>query len=276
MTDAAASHERTVRKTDYDRYLAAMFAPAAVHPHLFALYAFNYEVAKIAESVREPIAGHIRLQWWREAVAEAYAGRARAHPVVVSLKELIAAHRPPQALFEQLIEARESDLEETPFADMAALMTYADATSGHLMRLAARVLGAEESLDDLAESAGIAYALIGLLRALPFHVSQKRLMLPLSALRQAEISPDEIFANGAADRLPRLIGLIAEEAREKLAAARRQVPRRLLPALLPAALLPAYLRVITAKGFEPFRNASDVPPHRRQLAMIAALLRGHL
>jgi len=272
----ATSHEATVRKADYDRYLAAMFAPFSVQPHLFVLYAFNYEVAKIAGSVREPIAGQIRLQWWRDAVEEAYAGRARAHPVVVSLAELIAAHQPPKVLFDELIEARESDLEETPFADMAALEAYADATSGHVMRLAASVLGAKEGLDELAKSAGIAYALTGLLRAIPFHAARKRLMLPLSILQQAEIAPENIFSGAAADRLPRLIGLIAEQAQDKLAAARCPLPRRLLPAFLPAALVPAYLRPITGEGFDPFRNTADVPPYRRQLAMLAALIRGHL
>ncbi len=271
-----AQHEATVRKADYDRYLAAMFAPAASQQKLFTLYAFNYEVARIAESVRDPMAGLIRLQWWRDAISEAYAGSAREHPVVVSLAELIAAERLPQDLFDALIDARESDLEETPFGDMAGLEAYADATSGNLMRLAARILGANDALDDAAEAAGVAYAITGLLRSLPYHASRRRLMLPLDVLREAEISPEEIFSADASDQLSQLIARIAQHAREMLASARRRVPRRLLPALLPAALVPAYLRVLTRPGFDPFRGAGDVAPHRRQLAMAGALLRGRV
>jgi phytoene synthase len=43
-----------------------LFAPAPRRVLLFALYAFNAEVARIAETVREPMLGAIRLEWWRE------------------------------------------------------------------------------------------------------------------------------------------------------------------------------------------------------------------
>src|SRR5262249_6534606 len=110
------SHEATLRKADYDRYLAAMLAPSSAQPYLFALYASNYEVARIAEGVREPMAGHIRLQWWRDAIEGAYARSPLPHPVVQSLADMIAAHDPPREMFEQLLDAREHDLEEMPFA----------------------------------------------------------------------------------------------------------------------------------------------------------------
>jgi phytoene synthase len=277
MSEPAISpHEATVRKADYDRYLAAMVAPKVAQQHLFALYAFNCEVAKIGGSVREPIAGHIRLQWWREAIDEAYAGRACAHPVVASLTELIAVFRPPRELFDQLIDARESDLEETPFADMASLEAYANATSGNVMRLAARILGGNDSLDNAAKGAGVAYALTGLLRSLPYHALRRHLMLPLDILREAEVDPEEIFAGDASERLPRVIKQIADHARESFASAQRPIPRRLVPALLPAALVPIYLRVLVRPGFDPFRDSSDVPTYRRQLAMAGALFRKNL
>src|SRR4051812_38394032 len=170
--DPSAYCESLVRKTDTDRYLTALFASAPLRPHLFALYAFNYEVAKTAESVSQPIAGQIRLQWWRDTIEEIYAGKTREHEVVKALAETIVAHNLPSHLFETLIEARESDLEETPFADMAALETYADATSGHVMRLASRILGAGVVLDETGRRAGLAYGLTGLLRAFPFHAAR--------------------------------------------------------------------------------------------------------
>jgi phytoene synthase len=275
MTDPK-SHEATLRKADYDRYLAAMLAPSSAQPHLFALYAFNYEVARIAESVREPMAGHIRLQWWRDAIEGAYARNPLPHPVVHSLADLIAAHDPPRELFQQLLDAREYDLEEMPFADTASLETYADATSGHVMRLAARILGADASLDDIARGAGTAYALAGLLRALPYHSAQRRLMLPLSILKETRIEPEEVFAGDARDRMPRLIDQVARHAEAHFTAARQGMARRLLTALLPAAVVPEYLRGVTRSGFDPFRDPADVPHYRRQLAMAGALLRGRL
>src|SRR3546814_13116142 len=55
-----------VERHDPDRYLASLFAPEAQREDLFALYAFNYEVAKTAEVVSEPMIGQIRLQWRSE------------------------------------------------------------------------------------------------------------------------------------------------------------------------------------------------------------------
>src|SRR3984957_6677907 len=68
-----------VRHHDRDRFQTALFAPARDREALFALYAFNYEIARVRESVREPMLGQIRLQWWREAIATAYEGGAPRH-----------------------------------------------------------------------------------------------------------------------------------------------------------------------------------------------------
>src|SRR3546814_8066529 len=85
-----------VERHDPDRYLASLFAPEAQREDLFALYAFNYEVAKTAEVVSEPMIGQIRLQWWRESLAGIYEGRARQHEVVQPLAHAVAARALPR------------------------------------------------------------------------------------------------------------------------------------------------------------------------------------
>ena len=50
-----------MRRHDRDRYQTALFAPAARREALFALYAFNYEIARVRESVTQPMLGQIRL-----------------------------------------------------------------------------------------------------------------------------------------------------------------------------------------------------------------------
>ena len=66
-----AEQRDTVRRIakggDPDRSLAVLFAPRESRASLFALYALNVELARIAEQVSEPDLGAIRLQWWREA-----------------------------------------------------------------------------------------------------------------------------------------------------------------------------------------------------------------
>jgi phytoene synthase len=269
-----SSCEDIIRKSDYDRYAASVFAPKPVRGHLCALYAFNYEIAKTAETVSEPLAGQIRLQWWREAIGELCEGKRREHPVVLALAETFRAHDLPQSLFDQMIDAREWDLDAMPFQDMAGLEAYADATSGNVMRLAARILGAGEFLDGAAREAGIAYAIVGLLRAMPYRAANRRLALPLANLRAVGVSPDSIFAGEASAGLAAVFAQMAEAARTHLRAAREiSTPRKFLPALLPAALVPLYLKPMTRGGFHPFRDVVDVPVYRRQLAMLRAVIK---
>ena len=70
------------------------------------IYAFNHEVARVAETVRQPMMGEIRLEWWRETVNGARLGRPRDHDVARALAELFAARRLPAELFETIIDAR--------------------------------------------------------------------------------------------------------------------------------------------------------------------------
>ena len=80
------------RAADYDRYLSAVFAPAARREALFALIAFNHEIARIPEVVSEPMLGRIRLQWWREVLDAVYAGEpTRRHEVALPLADAINA-----------------------------------------------------------------------------------------------------------------------------------------------------------------------------------------
>ncbi|HEX4270168.1 MAG TPA: squalene/phytoene synthase family protein, partial [Rhizomicrobium sp.] len=83
----------SVRTADPDRYFSALFAPANLRPFLFALYAFNAEVARVAESVREPMLGAIRLEWWRETAEGASRASPRNHDVARGLVALFAAER---------------------------------------------------------------------------------------------------------------------------------------------------------------------------------------
>src|ERR1700726_4236630 len=95
MQDSFAYCEALVRAADKDRFLAALFAPAEHRGALHALYAFNIEIARVREVIREPLAGEIRLQWWNDAVAGRAAGDVEANPVVAALLAAVARYRLP-------------------------------------------------------------------------------------------------------------------------------------------------------------------------------------
>src|SRR3954452_21516502 len=68
MADSFDHCEELVRTGDKNRFLATLFAPQKYRRALYALYAFNLEVARTRELAREPMPGEIRLQWWRDVL----------------------------------------------------------------------------------------------------------------------------------------------------------------------------------------------------------------
>lgn len=252
-----------VERHDRDRYLASLFAPEGEREALFALYAFNYEVAKTAEVVSEPMLGQIRLQWWREAIAGIFAGTPRQHDVVQPLARAVSQKALPRDLLETIVDAREFDLDPAPPEDLETLRVYIEGTSTTLLLLALRVLGAEDAASrQAAEHLGPAWAYLGLLRALPLHAAQKRCYLPADLCAEHGVDFQELFELRASPALRRVTGILLDAAGEHLAAARRpaaEVPRRALPALLVARFADLYLKQLRKAGGDPFAPAAQQP-----------------
>ncbi|HEY2886799.1 MAG TPA: phytoene/squalene synthase family protein [Rhizomicrobium sp.] len=275
MSDATI--DETVRRVDPDRYFSALFAPAPARRHLLTLYAFNHEIARVAETVREPMMGEIRLEWWRETLEGARNRKPRDHALARALSELFAAHTLPAYLFDAILNARAFDASPDLFANWSETEAYCDQTSGNLMRLAARILGGDEAQDALAREAGTAYAIAGLIRSLRFHAARHKVYLPQDLLGAVALLPDQIMAGKFDAKVKAAIAQTILKADEHCRAARLlKVPRTLLPAFLPAALVPLYLRRAKRRSFDPLKQSGDVAQHRKQLGLLRAALRRRL
>lgn len=252
-----------VERHDRDRYLASLFAPPAARERLFALYAFNHEVAKTAEVVSEPMLGQIRLQWWRESLAGIYEGTPRRHEVVEPLAEAVAAAALPRDALESIIDARAFDLDPAPPADLETLRIYIEGSSTALLHLALKILDADDAASrQAADHLGPAWAYLGLLRALPLHARQKRSYLPADLAAEAGVDLQDLFELRTSPGLRRVAGILMDAAAEHLAAARRvakEVPRAALPALLPARLADLYLKQLRKAGNDPLAPAAQAP-----------------
>jgi phytoene/squalene synthetase len=154
-----------VRNHDRDRFLLGMTAAPARRDALWPLFAFNYEIAKTREVVSEPTLGLIRLQWWRDAIAALYAGNVMQHEILTALAPVVRECNLPRARFDELINAREADVEGKPLESFDALKNYADATCTPLNRLVLKALAQD---DAKVHEVSMAYALTGLLRAAPY------------------------------------------------------------------------------------------------------------
>jgi phytoene synthase len=272
--DSAFRHcEELVRTADKDRFLATLFAPADKRGPLFALYAFNAEIAGIRDRIREPMAGEIRLQWWRDVLNGERSGEAAANPVAAGLLLAMAQHALPAQPLYDLVEAHSFDLYDDPMPTIEALEGYVRHTSGTVFDMAARICGAPAGA--AADHAGLAYGVTALLRAFALHASRRQFFVPMQFLDDAAM-PEQAFAGQSSPVLTNALGMLRDRAQNHLAVFERslaQVPCAAMPALLPAALVPGYLAVMNRPDYDPFRTPMEVPQWRRQWALWRAARR---
>lgn len=274
----ALSHAaRLVHDNDRDRFATALFAPADRREQLMLLYAFNVEIARVQESVREPMAGHIRLQWWRDALVEgAEGGTCDDHPVARPLGELIRNRGLPLEPFDELIAARWDDLNGVSPADLEEAERYAERSASALVSLALAVLGAEDEDSRRAgRHLGIAWGLVGGLRALGHHLSMGKLTLPEALLRQAGTSGEALRqGQSSIEALTSVARQVGQRAAHHLDKARSpRAGRDGLAALLPAILADGHLQVLEKAGWNPF-DSRVAAPRPRPIRLVFAHLTG--
>ena len=264
-----------MRRHDRDRFQTALFAPAARREALFALYAFNCEIARVRERVTQPTLGRIRLEWWRESIAAAFeTGPIRRHIVTEPLTGAIRDLGLTRAHFDRLIDARETDLDAGAPASLAALEDYAEAASARLIYLALEILGVR---DPAARQAGfhvgIAYALAGLLRAMRYQARAGRQVIPTDLAARTGLDHEDYRALRVTPALRAATAELAATALRHLGLARtrhRKLPRSALPALLPAIVARRSLRRLKTAGFDPFDETLAAPDPLQSWRFVAA------
>jgi 15-cis-phytoene synthase len=236
MQDAVSYCAELVRSADRDRFIATLFAPERNRDALYALYAFDVEVAHVRDRAREAAPGEIRLQWWREVLQGERHGEAMASPVAASLLSTIERYRLPVNAMLALLDARRFDLYDEPMRTITELEDYALGTASAVIAMAAQILGADAAA--AARPAGIAYALTELLAALPGHAVRRQLYLPVELLDRHGAQAADVFACRSSPALNQAVADLRRSARDHLAAAAsnlRALPRQALPAFLPIA-----------------------------------------
>lgn len=260
------------RRHDPDRFLCALFAPAARREPLFALIAYNHELARAREAAKTPLIALMRLQWWREAVEHAAEGKPpRRHEVAAPLHAAIAAGTLDPADLLALADAREAEAEEEGLPTGQAFAAYLRGTAGGFAVAAGRLLGAAPALLPALQQAGAAYGLAGVLRSVPALAAQGRCLLPQDALAAAGLTPEAVIQ--APDAARPVVAALAEQGRGQLDTARaglRPLGRAAAAAALPAVLARRDLRRLArgAAGAAGPRSLGD------RLAVIVAGLTG--
>lgn len=271
---------QAVRQHDHDRYLTALFAKPERREELFALYAFNHEVAKTSEVVSESIIGQIRLQWWRDALESLLGGNLRQHYVLQGLEQAAKEGRLAGPELERLIDARERDLEARQPQDLEEFEAYAEATGATLLRAALGLLElAPDHHRDLYRAArhiGIAYATVGILRAVPFHAARRQIFLPEDHLAVAGVDTPQLLELQPQERLSGVVMRLSARAQEHLDEARKLIPSSKdgAPVLLHGSLAGLYLERLASVHYDPFSPKAGLAPPSRMLRLTWLCWRG--
>lgn len=258
-----------VRAADKDRFLAGLFAPEAGRRGLYALYAFNVELARVRDMASEPQLGEIRLQWWRDVVEAIYQGEVTAHPVAAELARAIEAGHLPQAGLVNMIEARRGDLYDDPMPTLDDLEGYLGETASALMQMGALVLAGPPgtAAAEAAGLAGVAFGLAGLMRSLPLHRARGQCFVPGDILARHGLGPAHVLSGRFDAPMATAVAELAGHAGNRLGEARAlsgTIPEAAMPAFLPATLIDGYLKRLLRKNFNPLEQVAEVSQVARQ------------
>ncbi|KZV78926.1 hypothetical protein EXIGLDRAFT_743267 [Exidia glandulosa HHB12029] len=254
-----------VRERDYASFLSGQACPANLRDAFFALRAFTIELASVPEMVSNPTLGKMRYQFWRDAIKQVYEDIPPQHPIALGLHHAVrVVGRVPAYHLKRIVDARDEDLSRTSYMTTDDLTSLTESTSSSLLYAQLALLSLTES-DQLAHAAshvGVASGLATLLRAMPFHTSQRRMILPVDLTAQHGVSQEDVFRHGPdAKGVSDAVFALATVANDHLLTARDMfkdpssggIPERAMP-VLAAAAVPArlYLEKLEAANFNAF------------------------
>ncbi len=258
-----------VRDHDRNRYLAALFMPEDKRAHVFALYAFNAEISRIAGQVSEPQLAEIRLQWWFDALDGIYGGEAQSHPVAVALAQAIKVGDLPRHALVNLAKAHQFDFYSDPMPDPTALEAYLGETHSALIKMSAMILDQDAALecDEACGLAGVAYGLCDVLQQLPRSQRLQQCFLPQSWLAQRGLQAGDIYAAESDAAMSVVLAEMRALAKKRLAELRNVVwtiKPSVAAAFLHVAVAEPMLAKAEARGTGVLRQGCDISALRKQ------------
>lgn len=261
-----------VRSGERDRYLATLLAPLPAQPALMALYAFDHEIARIRAMVKQPLAGEIRLQWWRDAITGEAHGDVTGNPVAAALLDAIARYCLPQQVLVDLLDARTFDLYDDPIPSVAALEGYCGETSSILLRLASLIIadGGDSGGGDAPGHGGVAYGIAQVLRALPWSARLGQVFVPVDMLQRHGATREDIVLGRNTPAVRAALSDMRALALTHYASFVKGLgasPKAVHPAFFPVATAPLYLGQTARRNWQPFTEIVEPPQWRRQWRM---------
>jgi phytoene synthase len=179
-------------------YYAFLFLPPERRAAITAFYAFCREVDDVVDEVSDVGVAQTKLGWWRNAVAQAYAGE-KNHPVMQALMpHTVPFGIEPRHLL-AVIDGCQMDLQQNRYLDFANLQQYCHLVAGVVGEVAASIFGqTQPETTHYAHHLGLAFQLTNIVRDVGEDAVRGRIYLPINELQQFDVKAHELLKRGSA------------------------------------------------------------------------------
>ncbi|KAI8080231.1 Squalene/phytoene synthase [Gilbertella persicaria] len=179
----------------------------------------------------------MRMEFWKDTINKIYAGNPPEQPIALAIAEALKTSKLSAMWMKRIISERSSNLDDHQFMTIKDMENYSENTQSSLLYLQLESLGVKDvNADHAISHIGKMIGITTFLRSLPFHVSQKRLVLPAEITAKYDIIQENVF-RGEIDGMEDAVYDVATAAYDQLLTARsilNQVPGDAFPALLSA------------------------------------------
>ncbi|MFL6636110.1 MAG: presqualene diphosphate synthase HpnD [Massilia sp.] len=248
-------------------YYSFLFLPPERRRAITALYAFCREVDDTVDDASDQSVARIKLAWWRNEVAQMYAGTP-THPVMFALKPHLQPYDLKQEHLQAIIDGMEMDLDQSRYLDYPNLKKYCWHVAGVVGILSASIFGVTNPQTlKYAETLGLAFQLTNIIRDVGEDARKGRIYLPVSELQQFNVTAADLLNARHSEKFEALMKFQADRAQtlydEAFALLPKEDRRAQRPGLMMAAIYRTLLDEIEHDGFHVLGQKISLTPLRK-------------
>jgi phytoene synthase len=233
-------HSRALtKKSASNLALAFILLPREKRDAMSALYAFCRAVDDVADedSVRTEKRRE-QLAAWREDIRRACENKNPEFLLNQEFQPVIQKFKLPFALFDELIQGCEMDLEKLRYENFDELELYCHRVASVVGLLSIEIFGyTNPACHDYAVQLGKALQLTNILRDVKNDAARGRIYLPLAELKKFHVTEAEILDSKYSHRYFALAGSVADRAKSFYRLAHKTLPTEDRKAMVAAELM---------------------------------------
>jgi phytoene/squalene synthetase len=257
--------------------LSALLAGEKYRNRLFVLYAFNYEITKIKYLVSEPMAGYIRIQWWRDSIADIYKNNLNKsnNDIINALDLVIKQTSVNQMLFENLLDAKDAEIDLQIFENLEQLKQNVLDNYFNLFKLLLASVGVnhgandEESFNIILDGV-VAFAITNIMRFAKYNAYHKKIVFPQDLMDEYKVTESQIYNGSNIEGIKKITKILYYEAQRYLIKYNqncKQLSDLSLDVMLPVSLSSQYLKRIQKNDYDIFNYDLNIKPISLQLSL---------